>query len=444
MCKVKRAKIAVMGTTIFFAAIPVAAQQPQSSKTIVIRAARMWDGKSDAVTTPGVVVVSGGKIQAVGAAAQIPAGADVIDLGDATLLPGFMDAHVHLTGEGTDDWKQSYIDFQRKPIAEQAIEATAYARTTLMAGFTTVRDLGSGEQIDVGLRNSIRNGKIPGPRMLVTVHALGATGGHCDQAGHRQGLFPETDVKDGIANSPWEMRAAVRLNHKYGADVVKVCATGGVLSLTDAVDTPQLTQEELDAMVDEAHALRMKTAAHAHGAEGAKRAIRAGIDSIDHGTFLDDEALDLMKQRGTYLVPTLMAAQGLRERMARAAAFPPPILEKAKVAAAALDATVRKAIQKGVKIALGTDAAVYPHGRNAEEMSELVRLGMKPIDALRAATTVDAELLGVADRLGSLEAGKIADVIATPGDPTRDIAVTQKVFFVMKDGAIYRNDRAPK
>ncbi|MGH9792295.1 MAG: amidohydrolase family protein, partial [Candidatus Acidiferrales bacterium] len=396
------------------------------------------------VTTPGVVVVSGGKIQAVGAAAQIPAGADVIDLGDATLLPGFMDAHVHLTGEGTDDWKQSYIDFQRKPIAEQAIEATAYARTTLMAGFTTVRDLGSGEQIDVGLRNSIRNGKIPGPRMLVTVHALGATGGHCDQAGHRQGLFPETDVKDGIANSPWEMRAAVRLNHKYGADVVKVCATGGVLSLTDAVDTPQLTQEELDAMVDEAHALRMKTAAHAHGAEGAKRAIRAGIDSIDHGTFLDDEALDLMKQRGTCLVPTLMAAQGLRERMARAAAFPPPILEKAKVAAAALDATVRKAIQKGVKIALGTDAAVYPHGRNAEEMSELVRLGMKPIDALRAATTVDAELLGVADRLGSLEAGKIADVIATPGDPTRDIAVTQKVFFVMKDGAIYRNDRAPK
>ncbi len=438
-------KFGLAVATVLFATVPAASQQPPGGKTIVIRAARMWDGKSDAVTTPGVVVVSGGKIQAPGAAAQIPAGAEVIDLGDATLLPGLMDVHVHLTGEGTDDWKQSYIDFQRKPIAEQAIEATAYARTTLMAGFTTVRDLGSGEQIDVGLRNAIRSGKIPGPRMLVTVHALGATGGHCDQAGHRQGLFPESGVKDGIANSPWEMRAAVRLNHKYGADVVKVCATGGVLSLTDAVDTPQLTQEELNAMVDEAHALRMKTAAHAHGAEGAKRAIRAGIDSIEHGTFLDDEALDLMKQRGTFLVPTLMAAQGLRERMARAPnAFPPPILEKAKVAAAALDATVRKAIQKGVTIALGTDAAVYPHGRNAEELSELVRLGMKPIDALRAATSVDAELLGVADRLGLLEAGKIADVIATPGDPTRDIAVTQKVFFVMKDGAVYRNDRAPK
>ncbi|MGH9795083.1 MAG: metal-dependent hydrolase family protein [Candidatus Acidiferrales bacterium] len=438
-------KLGVAVATILFATVPAAAQQPPSGKTIVIRAARMWDGKSDTVTMPGVVVVSGGKIQAAGAAAQIPAGAEVIDLGDATLLPGLMDAHVHLTGEGTDDWKQSYIDFQRKPVAEQAIEATAYARITLMAGFTTVRDLGSGEQIDVGLRNAIRNGKIPGPRMLVTVHALGATGGHCDQAGHRQGLFPESGVRDGIANSPWEMRAAVRLNHKYGADVVKVCATGGVLSLTDAVDTPQLTQEELNAMVDEAHALRMKTAAHAHGAEGAKRAIRAGIDSIDHGTFLDDEALDLMKQRGTFLVPTLMAAQGLRERMARAPnAFPPPILEKAKVAAAALDATVRKAIQKGVKIALGTDAAVYPHGRNAEELSELVRLGMNPMDALRAATSIDAELLGVADRLGSLEAGKIADVIATPGDPSRDIAVTQKVFFVMKNGTVYRNDRAPK
>jgi imidazolonepropionase-like amidohydrolase len=239
------------------------------------------------------------------------------------------------------------------------------------------------------------------------------------------------------------MRAAVRLNHKYGADVVKVCATGGVLSLTDAVDTPQLTQEELDAMVDEAHALRMRAAAHAHGAEGAKRAIRAGINSIEHGTFLDDEALDLMKQKGTYYVPTLMAAQGLRERMARnAAAFPPPIMEKARVAAATLDATVRKAIQKGVKIALGTDAAVYPHGRNAEEMAELVRLGMRPVDALRAATSVDADLLGVSDRLGSLEAGKLADVVAVPGDPTRDIAVTQKVLFVMKDGVVFRNDRA--
>ncbi len=430
-----------VATFILGASFAAHAQQPPGGKAVVLKAARLWDGKSDTVVIPGVVVVSGGKIQAVGASAQIPAGAEVIDLGDATLLPGFMDAHVHLTGEGSDDWKQSYIDSQQKPIAEQALDAIEYARKTLLAGFTTVRDLGSGEQIDVGLRNAIRNGKIPGPRMHVTVHALGATGGHCDQGGARQGLFPETGVKDGIANSPWEIRAAVRLNHKYGADVIKVCATGGVLSLTDAVDTPQLTQEELNAMVDEAHALRMKAAAHAHGAEGAKRAIRAGIDSIEHGTFLDDEALDLMKARGTFFNPTLMAAQGLRERLARGNSLPPAIREKATRAAAALDATVRKAIAKGVRISFGTDAAVYPHGRNAEEFAEMVRLGMKPVDALKTATSVDAELFGVADRLGSLEAGKIADVIATPGDPTKDITVTQKVLFVMKEGVVYRNDR---
>ncbi len=423
---------------------PVAAQPQAAGKTVVIKAARLWDGKSDRVVTPGVVVVSGGRIQAAGAGAAVPAGAETIDLGDATLLPGLMDAHVHITGEGTDDYRQAYVDAQQKPIAEQAIEATAYAKTTLWAGFTTVRDLGSGHQMDVGLRNAIRNGKAPGPRILVVVHALGATGGHCDESGHRQGLFPETDVKDGIANSPWEYRAAVRLNHKYGADAVKVCATGGVLSLTDAVDTPQLTPEELNALVDEAHALRMKAAAHAHGAEGAKRAIRAGIDSIEHGTFLDDEALDLMKARGTFYNPTLMAAQGLRERLARAAAFPPAIREKAVRAAAALDETVRKAIAKGVRISFGTDAAVYPHGRNAEEFSELVRLGMKPVDALKAATSVNAELFGLADRLGTLEAGKLADVVAVPGDPTADIRATQRVFFVMKDGVVYRNDRAPR
>jgi imidazolonepropionase-like amidohydrolase len=442
MRKMALSVMVVLGAGVFTSS---AQAQPQpAGKTIVIKAARLWDGKSDRAVTPGVVVVSGGKIQAAGASATIPAGAEVIDLGDATLLPGLMDAHVHITGEGTDDYRQAYIESQQKPIAEQAIDSIAYAKTTLWAGFTTVRDLGSGDQLDVGLRNAIRNGKVPGPRVLVVVHALGATGGHCDNSGHRQGLFPESGVKDGIANSPWEYRAAVRLNHKYGADVVKVCATGGVLSLTDAVDTPQLTQEELNALVDETHALRMKAAAHAHGAEGAKRAIRAGIDSIEHGTFLDDEALDLMKARGTFFNPTLMAAQGLREKLARANSFPPAIREKAIRAAAALDETVRKAIARGVRISFGTDAAVYPHGRNAEEFAEMVRLGMKPVDALKTATSVNAELFGLADRLGTLEAGKLADVVAVPGDPTADIRATQRVFFVMKDGVVYRNDRATK
>ncbi|HEV8383847.1 MAG TPA: amidohydrolase family protein, partial [Candidatus Acidoferrales bacterium] len=380
----------------------------------------------------------------VGPGASVPADADVIDLGDATLLPGFIDAHVHLTGEYRTDFRQGIIDSLQKPIAEQALDASVNTRKTLLAGFTTARDLGATDQTDVGLRNAIRNGKIPGPRMLVTVHAIGATGGHCDmyQAGARQGVFPESSPSEGIITGADEARRAVRIAHKYGADVIKVCATGGVLSLTDAVDTPQLTQAELDALVDEAHALRLKVAAHAHGAEGARRAIRAGVDSIEHGTFLDDEALDLMKSRGTVLIPTMMAAQGLRERLQTPNAFPPAIEVKARAAIAALDATIRKAIAKGVKIGFGTDAVVYPHGRNAEEFHQLVDHGMKPVEALRAGMSVDAELLGIADRVGTLETGKFADVIAVPGDPLRDIRVTEKVFFVMKEGIIYRNDKA--
>jgi imidazolonepropionase-like amidohydrolase len=443
-----------VGTVIFTVALALgavpqkmwgqSAAQTPAPKVILVKAARMWDGKSDRVVSPGAVLISGGKILTAGTSLAIPVGAEVIDLGDATLLPGFMDAHTHLTFEYIEDWKQSTLDGLQKTVAEQTLEGAVIARTTLMAGFTTVRNVGSGDYIDIGMRNAIRNGKAAGPRILAAGYSIGVTGGHCDgSAGFRPGLFgKEAGLEIGVANGPEQMRAAVRMNHKYGADVIKTCATGGVLSLTDAVDTPQLTQTELDALVDEAHALRLKTAAHAHGAEGAKRAVRAGIDSIEHGSFLDDEALDLMKQRGTYFVPTLMAAKGLRERMDKPGAFPPPILEKARNAAAALDATVRKAIAKGVKMALGTDAAVYPHGRNAEEFGELVRLGMRPVDALKAGTSVDAELFGLADRLGSLEAGKIADVIAVPGDPTQDIRQTEKVFFVMKEGTVYRNDRA--
>src|SRR5208283_5332695 len=286
------------------------------------------------LVTPGVVIVSGGKIVGVGTNASIPAGAELIELGDATLLPGFIDAHTHLTFPYSDDYKQAELDGLRKTIPEKALDSSANARITLMAGFTTVRDVGSSDYLDVGLRNAIRDGVVPGPRMLVTVHALGSTGGHCDfQDGFRQGLFGhESGPLEGVINGPDEARYAVRLDHKYGADIIKVCASGGVLSPTDDVDTPQLTQEELNAIVDEAHALRRKTAAHAHGAEAAKRAIRAGIDSIEHGSFLDDEALDMMKQRGTYLVPTLMAIQGLQEMFDRGVYVPPAIAAKAHAA----------------------------------------------------------------------------------------------------------------
>jgi len=418
------------------------AQRPVS-KSYVLKAARMFDGKSDALVKPGLVVVTDGKISGVGSGAAIPVGAEVIDFGDATLLPGFIDAHTHLTSMYSDDYKQAALDYLQKPIAEQALDATVNARVTLMAGITTVRDVGSSDYVDVGLRNAIRDHVVVGPRMLVCVHALGSTGGHCDgSGGYREGLFGhESGPLDGVINGPDQARYAVRLDHKYGADIIKVCATGGVLSLTDDVDTPQLTQEELNAIVDEAHALRRKTAAHAHGAEGAKRAIRAGIDSIEHGTFLDDEALDMMKQRGTYLVPTLMAGHGIQEQIDKGIYIPPPILAKAKAAIAAGHQMFTKAMAKGVKIGLGTDAGVYPHGRNTEEFHLMVDYGMKPIDALKAGTSSDADLLGLADKIGTLEAGKLADVVAVPGDPMENIRQTEHVFFVMKEGVIYKNDR---
>lgn len=406
---------------------------------IVLRAARMFDGKGDRMVSPGVVVVLGDKIRGVGAQAEIPAGARLIDLGDATLLPGFMDAHTHITMPHINDYRDGIVYGLRTSAVEQALDATVTLRRTLEAGFTTIRDLGSSERIDIALRNAIRNGNIPGPRILAATKSIGTTGGHCDPyAGFAFGVFPESTVKDGVASGPDQMREAVRFNVKYGADVIKVCATGGVLSLADKVDSPQLTQGELDALVDEAHALGRKTAAHAHGAEGAKRAIRAGIDSIEHGSFLDDEALDLMKQRGTYLIPTLMALVGVKEGLERGA-YPPEVAVKARAAAASLDGTVRKAIAKGIKIGVGTDAAVYEHGRNAGEFTELVRLGMRPVDALKAGTSIDAQLLGVDANTGSLESGKLADVVAVPGNPLEDIGVVRNVVFVMKEGVIYKN-----
>ena len=416
--------------------------QKSAGKTYVLKAARLFDGKSNSLVTPGLVVVTGGKITAVGPNAAIPAGAEVIDFGDATLLPGFIDAHTHLTFPYSEDYKQARLDTLQKTIGERELDATVNARVTLMAGFTTVRDVGSEDYMDVGLRNGIRKGDVPGPRMLVCVHAIGATGGHCDaEDGYRHGIFGhESGPEEGVINSPAEGRYAVRLDHKYGADVIKICASGGVLSLTDDVDTPQLTQEELNAIIDEAHALRRKTAAHCHGAEAAKRAIRAGIDSIEHGSFLDEEALDMMQQHGTYFVPTLMALQGLQEQFDKNVNIPPAVAAKARLAMASLHLTFQKALAKGVKIGLGTDAGVYPHGRNAEEFHQMVDLGMKPIEALKAGTSNDADLLGVADQVGTLESGKLADVVAVPGDPTQNIRQTERVFFVMKEGVIYRND----
>lgn len=436
-------KFMVLAVLFGMALMPAMGQEKKASKSYVLKAARLFDGKSNALSAPGLVVITDGKIVGVGANTSVPTGAEVIDLGDATLMPGFIDAHTHLTMMYRENYDRAALDGLRKPIPEMALDSSVNARVTLMAGFTTVRDVGSNHYLDAGLRNAIERGVVPGPRMLVAVHAIGATGGHCDETGYREGaLGPETGPELGVINGADEARRAVRLAHKYGATVIKTCATGGVLSLADAVDTPQLTQAELDALVDEAHALRLKTAAHAHGAEGAKRAIRAGIDSIEHGSFLDDEALELMKEKGTYYVPTLMAAQGLADQIAKGVALPPAIKVKAEDAIAHIHQTFQRAVAKGIKIGLGTDAAVYPHGRNAEEFHQMVDLGMKPIDALKAGTSSDADLLGLANKIGTLESGKLADVVAVPGDPVQSIRQTEHVFFVMKEGVIYKNEKA--
>ena len=427
-----------LGCAIFSGSAFAQSSAPAGSgKTIVLRATRMFDGKSDKVIEPGLVVISNGKIQSVGGS-SVPSGAEVIDLGDATLLPGFIDAHTHLSMAFNPDYAAQELLNLKLTVAEEALLASVNARKTLVGGFTTVRDVGSFDFVDIGLRNAIAKGAIVGPRMLVAVHAIGATGGHCDNGGFRFGLFGrETNFEDGIINSPDQARAAVRLNVKYGADVIKTCATGGVLSLTDDVDTPQLTQAELDALVDEAHALRRKTAAHAHGASGAKRAINAGIDSIEHGTFLDDEAMRMMREHGTYLVPTLMVRTGIRESK-----LPPVVQVKADAAMAQADNMMRRAVEMGVKIALGTDAAVYPHGNNAGEFGLMCADGLTPAQSLKAGTSSAAELLGLAAKIGTLEPGKIADVVVVPGDPLQNIHNTESVFFVMKGGVIYRNDHA--
>src|SRR3954468_7328340 len=397
-----------------------AQQQP-----IVVRAARMVDVTRGQLVAPAVLVIAGDRIRSVGAS-DVPAGARTIDLGDLTLLPGLIDAHTHLTMDISGDWVTRLV---RELPADAALRGARDARLTLLAGFTTVRDVGAGGFADISLMKAIDAGMVIGPRMIPSAHAIGITGGHCDETGWAPGV-KELSWRDGVADGVDEAVKVVRYQIKHGAKVIKVCATAGVLSFDATLGAQQLSDEELRAIVQEANRHGLKVAAHAHGTEGIKAAVRAGVASIEHGSMLDDEAIRLMKKNGTYLVPTAYLLSTFHFD-----SMPPPIAAKARQVIPLAQDSHRRAIKAGVKIAFGTDAAVYPHGDNAHEFAVYVGYGMKPADAIRTATVNAADLLGVTDR-GVIAPGKLADLIAIRGNPLEDVRVLEQVRWVMKGGVI--------
>ena len=423
---------------------PLPAQQPASAdSTVVLRAARLIDGTGSATVTNGVVVVRGNRIVAVGPASgvSVPAGATTIDLGDATLLPGFLDAHVHLLGRelGEPGWDNAAV---RDLAGFEAALGVRHAMRTLLAGFTSVRVVGSRDFGDVALQEAIDGGYVAGPRIQPAGWALGITGGHCDENGFKPGIVEGT-VQTGIADGPDQVRAAVRYQAKHGAQVIKTCATGGVLSEGDAVGVPQYTLEELQAMVAEATKLERKVAAHAHGAEGIRIATRAGVASIEHGSFLDEEGAKLMAEHGTFLVPTLSAGEAVL-RLVDQGVLTGHRAEKATAAGNAMKNAVHIARRAGVPIALGTDAGVGRHGTNGHEFTLMVQWGgLTPMESIVAGTGSAARLFGWEDRVGTLTAGKLADIVAVPGDPLHDITRLERPVFVMKDGVVYKRDGKP-
>jgi imidazolonepropionase-like amidohydrolase len=405
----------------------------QAAPPIVLKSARLFDARSGRLVEPGLLVVRDDRIAAVGPASALPSDAKVIDLGDATLVPGFIDAHVHLESEIQQNFYKGFYEGMLRFPVEQAHYAARNAQRTLDAGFTTVRNVGASNFIDIGLRNAINAGVITGPTMITAAHSVGSSGGHCDNSPFPPDVVKPSGPIDGVCNGPEECRAAVRYQMKWGADVIKICSSGGVLSESDPVDVPQLTPAELTAIMSEAHAWKRKVAAHSHGDLAARQAIDAGVDSIEHGSFLTESTLKLMKEKNVYLVPTRLAVFWVNKQ---ADTFPAVIAEKARAAARAHGDMFKTALKVGVPIAFGTDTGVSPHGMNAKEFGLLVELGMQPAAALIAGTRESAKLLGVDADVGTLEAGKFADIVAVPGNVLNDITATERPQFVMKRGKV--------
>ena len=404
-----------------------------AARRVVVRAGRLLDVKSGKVLADQAIVIEGDRIVSVGPAAAVAAGATVINLANATVLPGLIDAHTHLTFNPSFGYQTLGISIPR-----EALIGAHNARLTLEAGFTTVRNVHATGYSDVALRDAINAGDVPGPRMLVSGPALSITGGHCD---NNLLPFEYHATNEGVADGIEAVQHKTREVIKYGADVIKICATGGVLSKGDDPNASQFTLEEMKAIVAEAHRLGRKVAAHAHGAQGVIWASEAGVDSVEHGHLMNDEAIATLKKNGTYLVPTLYLVDWQREH-ATQANLPDYARKKMEMISEMGQMNAKKAFAAGVKIGLGTDAAVYPHGLNAHELAVYVRLGMTPLQAIQTATINDADLLGWSDKIGTIEAGKWADIIAVDGDPLQDITTLQHVKFVMKGGEVVKNEYA--
>ena len=437
MSKSLRLALFVFASLVSVVPVRAADEPPKPQPLVAVKAGRLVDTAAGVVRENQLILIEGDKVKSVGAVADLskslPAETRVIDLSNATVLPGLIDCHTHVTSQP----KNYYEDlFRRSPI-DVATTSHIYARRTLEAGFTTVRNVGAGEYVDIALRNAINSGKVPGPRMLCSGVAIGATGGHVDLNGFSPYLRFE-EIATGVADGPEAVRKVVRTNIKYGADWIKLIASAGVLSEEESVGAPQYSLEEMKAAVDEAAVWDRRVAAHAHGSDAIKIAIRAGVASIEHGSLIDDEGIKLMKERGTWLVADIYNDDYIIAEYTRLG-YPEKIIEKERLVGRLQRENFRKAARAGVKVAFGTDAGVYPHGWNAKQLGKMVEWGLTPMQAIQSATTSAADLIGWKAKVGQLAPGYFADLIAIDADPLADVTKLEKVGFVMKGGAIWKN-----